>query len=757
MRRIVFRFASFSYLWQNYLFGKRGIFMPENKQQPLLTIGMIFKNEIRCLERCLKSLRLLREAVPCELVMADTGSSDGSREIAEKYADILFDFPWINDFAAARNAVMEKSHGKWYLTIDADEWLENIDELVRFLYQTGNRQTMRSGQLIKEAHLVQRNYTDYFDETQKYNSFREDYVDCFAPRMLLMSTGLRYSGAIHEIWRSPDLKGCITKLPATILHHDGYAGLNVNDEAGQAKRERNMILLREQLKKTPEDLRTLSECVDSSLGDERWGYACRIIELLRQKKKGWFNFGPGAFSTAVNAALIMNKYDEAEEWIALAAEMFPKTFMVRLDFEVSSLHISWSKKDYADCVRRGRAFLQAYDDYHAGRGDPYRNYNVSTAGSRWKPHMQIYLAYALFKEGEKERSLALLQKLDMSYLRERETEIIVSNLRDLRRTTDFDTAPILLRLWEKINEPDFAHGEECTKGFMVESARTFLPKNLEAEPEADTLHAPWTLFLPLGEQDKLGLAAKLLEEQNPREMERLLGLVENWDDIIIMAPLARALSAGAKFPVKPMRMLEMDNVAGRLAASFPEKAVELAKNIAEGDFAANLPALLWARGLALAAVVACAWQEEEDFALAQAFAVIEKSFLARYYAPELLCAENIGLLPPMHALGWYCAQAFAALENGDARGYVRLLRQGLEFCPEQKNMVKFLAENTPELQERPEPSAEIQALAERIRAVLSAYSPDDPAVAELKKSATYQQIAHLIEGNVISDTSGYVH
>lgn len=105
--------------------------------KPLLSIGMIFKNEIRCLERCLKSLQPLRDAIPCELVMADTGSDDGSREIAEKYADILFDFPWINDFSAARNAVMDRCSGAWYFSVDADEWLdENIEELTVFLQRS---------------------------------------------------------------------------------------------------------------------------------------------------------------------------------------------------------------------------------------------------------------------------------------------------------------------------------------------------------------------------------------------------------------------------------------------------------------------------------------------------------------------------------------------------------------------------------------------------------------------------------------------
>ena len=71
-------------------------------QKPVLSICMIFKNEIRCLERCMKSLQPLRDAVACELVMADTGSTDGSREIAERYADVLFDFPWTLPLPAMR-------------------------------------------------------------------------------------------------------------------------------------------------------------------------------------------------------------------------------------------------------------------------------------------------------------------------------------------------------------------------------------------------------------------------------------------------------------------------------------------------------------------------------------------------------------------------------------------------------------------------------------------------------------------------------
>ena len=101
------------------------------EQKPVLSIGIIFRDDIRSIERCLTALQPLREAVPCQLVMADTGSVDGSRAVAERYADILFDFPWVNDFSAARNAVMDRCSGEWYLSVDTDEYLdENITELV---------------------------------------------------------------------------------------------------------------------------------------------------------------------------------------------------------------------------------------------------------------------------------------------------------------------------------------------------------------------------------------------------------------------------------------------------------------------------------------------------------------------------------------------------------------------------------------------------------------------------------------------------
>ena len=76
-------------------------------KRPVLSIGMIVKNEEKKLEKCLRALQPLRDAVDCELVIADTGSKDSTREIAAIYADVLLDVELENDFSAARNAVMD--------------------------------------------------------------------------------------------------------------------------------------------------------------------------------------------------------------------------------------------------------------------------------------------------------------------------------------------------------------------------------------------------------------------------------------------------------------------------------------------------------------------------------------------------------------------------------------------------------------------------------------------------------------------------
>ena len=63
---------------------------------------MIVRDEEDNLPHCLRSVRGIFD----EIVVVDTGSVDRTREIAREFGAQVFDFAWIDDFAAARNAAL---------------------------------------------------------------------------------------------------------------------------------------------------------------------------------------------------------------------------------------------------------------------------------------------------------------------------------------------------------------------------------------------------------------------------------------------------------------------------------------------------------------------------------------------------------------------------------------------------------------------------------------------------------------------------
>lgn len=85
----------------------------------ILSVSMIVRDEESCLATALASV-----AGADELVVVDTGSTDRTKEIAVAHGARLFDFPWCDDFAAARNCSLDHCTGEWVIILDADEELE---------------------------------------------------------------------------------------------------------------------------------------------------------------------------------------------------------------------------------------------------------------------------------------------------------------------------------------------------------------------------------------------------------------------------------------------------------------------------------------------------------------------------------------------------------------------------------------------------------------------------------------------------------
>ena len=199
-----------------------------------ITVCIIAKNEEKHIEACLKHLL----PFGFEIIVADTGSTDRTKELAQKYADKVLDFEWIDDFSAARNYCASYASNNWILSLDCDEYVNEINMgILRILMQ----KFPKSAGVIRLKNLVyMQNGEDGYgtdDVTRFYNKNYYEYV-----------------GAIHEQVTIKELSKRKEKLqcflmPMEVIHH-GYA---LTPEEMAVKQARNLELLYKQLENGEQD------------------------------------------------------------------------------------------------------------------------------------------------------------------------------------------------------------------------------------------------------------------------------------------------------------------------------------------------------------------------------------------------------------------------------------------------------------------------------------------------------------------------
>jgi glycosyltransferase involved in cell wall biosynthesis len=95
----------------------------EQHDQPTVSLTMIVRDEEENLSNCLESVR----GVFDEIVIVDTGSTDRTIEIARSFGAKVFEFAWIDDFAAARNEALTHATGDYAFWLDADDVVEPLE------------------------------------------------------------------------------------------------------------------------------------------------------------------------------------------------------------------------------------------------------------------------------------------------------------------------------------------------------------------------------------------------------------------------------------------------------------------------------------------------------------------------------------------------------------------------------------------------------------------------------------------------------
>lgn len=235
----------------------------------LLSIGVPVSNQIGTIDRCLSHLTPLLDKLDAELVVIDTGSTDGTVEVCRKYGARVYEHLWHDNMSAVRNEAIRHARGLWFMSIDDDEWFEDVEDILSF-FQSGEYKK------YDYATYIQRNYMD---------SQGRVYGDHHTPRMAVITPSLHFEGRIHD---ALSVSGKCRQL-ASYAHHYGF--VNDRPDKMRAKFQRNASILIYDVYEYPEDVRYLFQLANEYKVVKSANTALRLfaqcISLCIQLKKGY--------------------------------------------------------------------------------------------------------------------------------------------------------------------------------------------------------------------------------------------------------------------------------------------------------------------------------------------------------------------------------------------------------------------------------------------------------------------------------------
>ncbi len=200
-----------------------------------ISLCMIVQNEEKNIRRCLQSVA----GAVDEIIVVDTGSTDGTVQIAREFGALVRPFPWNGSFSDARNASLEPATGDWIIFLDADEELAG-----------GSREALRratgSGESVE----------GYFVKIINYLG-NEGWIEpCpdLVFRLFRNRPDYRFRGAIHEqivdVILERNSRARYQVAEDLVIFHYGYLDRQIEEKD---KKNRNLALLQQELARCPDN------------------------------------------------------------------------------------------------------------------------------------------------------------------------------------------------------------------------------------------------------------------------------------------------------------------------------------------------------------------------------------------------------------------------------------------------------------------------------------------------------------------------
>lgn len=314
-------------------------------KQPVLSISLLCSGRAKTTKKCLDSLKSLREKVPSELIIVDTGCDEEMKKLLQSYTDIIIPFTWCNDFSKARNVGMDAAQGEWFLYLDDDEWFIDTDDIEEF-FLSGNYKN------YYYALYIQRNYMSLNKEL---------VTDAWVSRMVSLKNRPRFVSSIHEYFYP-------LYDPHILLHsaveHFGYYFESKAEERAHAKR--NTTLLLDMIKKKRKEVRWWTHLLQEyrALNEyaklEEW--SLDGIKEFRNENISNTNRERGAFYCAALEAEIQNcYYEEAEQNYKKFLGDKRNTDFCQLRLYNLGQEIYYKTGNYAEALKCSKKYVEYYD------------------------------------------------------------------------------------------------------------------------------------------------------------------------------------------------------------------------------------------------------------------------------------------------------------------------------------------------------------------------------------------------------------